>query len=1008
MTSDDAPAPASFDGLVASRWIARWLTWIGMAACLTATQAQEASTPLLQLEPGAHWAPVRRIAISADQRLVATASDDKTVRIWLRDKRTPTQILRPDIGEGANGRVYGVAFHPAQSLVAIGGTGPGGNGRIGLYRPETGELLLTWQPPRGEVKRLAWSADGRWLVAAFASPGGVRVYSANGAETARVDYAGDTYGLDLNAQGMVAATDTSGSLHLMRLSADGALSPVASIASRAAMPIAVAYAPDGNRLALAHFTPDRNGMVDILQASDGALLQTLGAPAIGPGRTQAVAWNAAGTAVLVSGARGENGANRADSIDSFRGYVREIDVASGAAQPPLTVASDTVTDLARAADGSWVYASFDASWGSLAASGQRDAQVASSGYVRRADRLWLAADSTAVQWQTPADARPRSFALAGRAVRAAGLADAQAADVPGVFSGTRDWESASASRVSILGTTVDLAAGEVSRAVTRIPGSGDVAWGTGHRLVRMGPGGRVVWRIAPGVETRAVTASRDGRLVVAAMSDGTLRWYRANDGTLLLSLYTLANGQWVLWSPRGYYDASPGSEQLIGWHVNGVAGQAAQFFSIGRFRERLHRPDVIDRLLVDADETLALQSADQSRSMAIAAEAPRAAVAAPAAPAAAAPSADIRTARPPTLVYRQAPQVQAIASKVELHFGLIQPPGQKLTSLMVRRDGILQNTPAATTSTAPDGKPMLSVVVEVPEGESVVHLVAANAHGYSDALAFTVSRPVAARPAPAVAAVASRKPRLFALVVGVGRYADARVNPLDLPAKDATDFAAVLAAQAGKAYSSVETRVLTDRGATREAIANGLAWLSRSVGERDFGFLYLAGHAVNHPNGAYYFLSHDSAVAQIASTSVEEGVIRSALVRLKGRAVLFVDTCHAGNAFGSAKGFSRDMSKIVNDLASPENGVIVFASSTGRQESLENADWGNGAFTKALVAGLQGGADLMRRGRVTFQGLGYYVSNEVEKLTRGEQTPVLISPPPGLPDFTLALMSTES
>jgi uncharacterized caspase-like protein len=141
---------------------------------------------------------------------------------------------------------------------------------------------------------------------------------------------------------------------------------------------------------------------------------------------------------------------------------------------------------------------------------------------------------------------------------------------------------------------------------------------------------------------------------------------------------------------------------------------------------------------------------------------------------------------------------------------------------------------------------------------------------------------------------------------------------------------------------------------------------------------------------------------------VAEGTIRSALVRLKGRAVLFVDTCHAGNAFGSAKGFSRDMSKIINDLASPENGVIVFASSTGRQDSLEKKEWGNGAFTKALIAGLRGGADLMKRGRVTFQGLGYYVSGEVEKLTRGEQTPVLISPPPGLPDFTLAVMASES
>ena len=245
------------------------------------------------------------------------------------------------------------------------------------------------------------------------------------------------------------------------------------------------------------------------------------------------------------------------------------------------------------------------------------------------------------------------------------------------------------------------------------------------------------------------------------------------------------------------------------------------------------------------------------------------------------------------------------------------------------------------------------------------------------------------------------------LAIGVSQYKDARIDQLMLPAKDASDFAEVLDAQSGRAYQSVETRVLTDQTATRAAILNGLKWLSTSVGPKDLGILFMAGHAINHPNGSYYFISHDVSVGQLASTAVDEASLRSALVRLKGRAVLFIDTCHAGNVFRSARGFSRDISKIANDFASPENGVIVFASSTGRQESLESKEWGNGAFTKAVISGLKGAADFMRRGTITFQGLGYYVSSEVAKLTKGEQTPVLIAPPPGVPDFTLALLSTE-
>ena len=88
-------------------------------------------------------------------------------------------------------------------------------------------------------------------------------------------------------------------------------------------------------------------------------------------------------------------------------------------------------------------------------------------------------------------------------------------------------------------------------------------------------------------------------------------------------------------------------------------------------------------------------------------------------------------------------------------------------------------------------------------------------------------------------------------------------------------------------------------------------------------------------------------------------------------------------------------------LPRSENGVGVFASSTGQEESLEKESWGNGAFTKALLEGLSGRADFMRAGRVTYAALNLFVSEEVSRLTDGRQRPVFISPR-GVPDFALA------
>ena len=163
----------------------------------------------------------------------------------------------------------------------------------------------------------------------------------------------------------------------------------------------------------------------------------------------------------------------------------------------------------------------------------------------------------------------------------------------------------------------------------------------------------------------------------------------------------------------------------------------------------------------------------------------------------------------------------------------------------------------------------------------------------------------------------------------------------------------------------------------------------------------MAGHGVNQRTGQYYFLPVDADHERLAQTGVDERSIRDALSRIKGHALFFIDTCYAGNVIGNPRTAGRELSRLVSELAAAENGVIVFASSTGLQTSEESDAWSNGAFTKALLSGLSGGADLNRSGRITYKGLDFYVSEEVSRLTKGRQTPVTIAPV-GIPDFVLA------
>jgi len=81
----------------------------------------------------------------------------------------------------------------------------------------------------------------------------------------------------------------------------------------------------------------------------------------------------------------------------------------------------------------------------------------------------------------------------------------------------------------------------------------------------------------------------------------------------------------------------------------------------------------------------------------------------------------------------------------------------------------------------------------------------------------------------------------------------------------------------------------------------------------------------------------------------------------------------------------------------------MFASSTGRQLSIENGTWKNGAFTKALIEGLSGNADYVKDGKLTISELDLWLSERVKFLTDKRQAPVMRKPDT-IPDFPIALV----
>jgi len=224
---------------------------------------------------------------------------------------------------------------------------------------------------------------------------------------------------------------------------------------------------------------------------------------------------------------------------------------------------------------------------------------------------------------------------------------------------------------------------------------------------------------------------------------------------------------------------------------------------------------------------------------------------------------------------------------------------------------------------------------------------------------------------------------------------------LDFASADAGDVAAALKSQEGGIYSKVVARVLRDEEATRTNVQEGLDLIARETSASDVAFVFMAGHGTND-KGKYFFLPADVDLARLRQTAEPQDQIRRSLASIRGTALFFFDTCQSGSVMRGARLVQPDINGVVNDFASAENGIVVFAASEGKEESYEAKSWGHGAFTKALLEALSGQVDLFRgRREITVAGLEFWLSERVKELTGNQQHPTSFKPY-AIPDMAIA------
>lgn len=587
------------------------LLCLGMALMLAVSSAQAQPTaPLLRIEAGVHTAQIRHIATDAANHYLVTCSDDKTARVWDLTTGRLLRVLRPPIGDGDEGKLYSVAMSPDGRAVACAGwTGYEWeqSNCIYLFDRATGQVVRRLTGLPGVIFHLAYSPDGGFLAAALFGKNGLRLYRPS--EGALIgedrDYGGTSYGVAFDRSGRLATTGWDGHVRLYENGPNGLRRVDRVKAKGGRRPNSVAFSPDGSRLAVGF---DDARAVDVFSAGPKRLKYTFSPDMSGVenGNLVAVAWSTDGRFLYAGGKWQRSGFPIRRWSDGGRGAF--TDLACGA--------YNTILDLAALRDGGIAFGSFDPAFGVLDAEGRqvllKSPEIAD--YRNNREGFHVSPDGATVQFSCEAfGKRPVRFSLTTRTLTSDPTPD------PPLFAPRTEafgiqvtkWENTDAPKLN--GRPLALDPYEMSRSLSVTPDASGFLLGASWSLRSFSVSGAEQWKVPVPGAVWTVNVAGSGRVALAAFGDGTIRWYRLRDGKELLAFFPHKDGRrWVVWTPSGYYDASPGGEDLIGWHLNQGRDRAADFFPVGRFRAAYYRPDVIDRILETLDEAEALRLAGEA------------------------------------------------------------------------------------------------------------------------------------------------------------------------------------------------------------------------------------------------------------------------------------------------------------------------------------------------------------------------------------------------------------
>ncbi|MEN6624416.1 MAG: caspase family protein, partial [Smithella sp.] len=423
-------------------------------------------------------------------------------------------------------------------------------------------------------------------------------------------------------------------------------------------------------------------------------------------------------------------------------------------------------------------------------------------------------------------------------------------------------------------------------------GSGD--WVGTIKLWDIRTGGEIKTLKGHANEIKSLLFSPDGKNVLSASQDGTTRLWDITSGREIAQFVSFNNGEWIVITPEGYYNASPGGDRHLNVRVGG------NVYGIENYREAFFRPDLV---------AVALQGGSLKNFRNIA---------------------DVK--QPPQVSIVDTPHITnkdeiTVNLKITDNGGGIGDIKLYLNGTSVMLDGRgLQNKSRESKSISK------SYRIKLSQGLNIIKAIVFNAEN-------TMQSNETMQEITASFAAAAR-PKMHALIIGIDDYDNPKLK-LMFARADAKLFADTIKETTAGLFSEATIKTLTGKEDTsKEHILKELKALQKLHPDDLFVF-YAASHGIID-SGEYFMLTSD--VGSLSSAKLKEKAIsQTELKELIAnipttKKLIVIDTCSAG-ALGDAiqmammtRGVSEETAMKILSYAV---GSMVISASTSQQEALE-------------------------------------------------------------------------